>query len=569
MALILVAVATAVGCGDDPASAAGSYTESGFDSATESSGSAADTDTPPGDTEAETAGETDTPACGIGAGPGVIARLSRAEYERTARDLLGIAELAEGSFIPNTNVQGFIGASPTMGDASELEAYLFAAERLAAEAMNAVPEIASANYGNPDSVEAALRSFGARAFRRPMTDAEVERYLSIYSAGASETTPKEGVEWMLQGVLGSPNFIYRVELGRPAQDGESRVPLTGYERASRLSYAFAGTMPDAELIDAAAAGELDDVEGVRFQATRLVQTGRAFRLIEFFSEWMRVASSDTAVLSRMQRLNPDDPTIIRTAQASLQAFVFDVVLAQGSYADLLTKQGVPLTSGLADALGMAGEYHLYVPEFVATPERPGLLAQPAMMTVHSSDSFAGSTIRGHFVLEDLLCRNVPLPSADVFSVFPMIDEPLATDRQTLEVLHSADGACQGCHVIVDPFGFAFENYGRDGGYRTMQELIPGSPASVDATGMLTTSAGDQPYENLAEFADILAAFPDVHECLAEHMFRSSLRRQVSEDEACSVEQVGSLSEQGGSLIDVFVEMTLTDAFLYRAVGDEP
>lgn len=549
-----------------------SYTESGFESATDSSG-ATDGGTGGSGTEGDTEADTDTDAgpeaCGIGAGPGVVARLSRAEYERTARDLLGIAELSEGSFIPNTNIQGFIGAAPTMADASELEAYLFAAERLAAQAMNAVPEIASANYGDPASVESALRTFGARAFRRPMTDEEAARYLGIYEAGAAETTPREGVEWMLQGVLASPNFIYRVELGPEPEPGQDRVPLTGYERASRLSYAFSGSMPDAELLDAAAAGELDDAEGIRFHATRLVQTGKAFRLIEFFSEWMRVASSDTAVLSRMQRLNPDDPTIIRTAQASLQAFVFDVVLEQGNYAELLTKQGVPLTTGLADALGVAGDYHLYVPEFVETPERPGLLAQPAMMTVHSSDSFAGSTIRGHFVLHDLLCRNVPLPTADVFSVFPQIEEPLTTDRETLEVLHSADGACQGCHVIIDPYGFAFENYGRDGSYRTSQELIPGNVAPVDASGMLQTSAGEQPYDNLEEFAAILAEFPDVHDCLAEHMFRSSLRRQVGDDEVCSVEQVGALSASGGSLIDVFVEMTLTDAFLYRATGDAP
>jgi len=499
-------------------------------------------------------------ACMGGAGPAVAVRLSRAEYTRTVRDLLRAPSLDEGSFVPVTDLEGFVAAPQLVSDPSELEDYLGAAERLAPAAMTSLPELQSLDVDDPVAVEGFVRTFGTRAYRRPLTEAEIDRLLAVYAAGAAEVDGRTGVEWLLQGIFSSPNFVYRVEVGDPTRAEGARIPLTGFERASRLSYTFTGTMPDDTLLAAAAAGELDTPEGVRAHAQRL--TGSAARVTEFFSEWTGVLATDAALVSRLQRIDAANPDIAQIAADSMGAFVQRVVFESGgSLADLLTTPGIPLDAPLAAALGIPGMFGAEF-QFVPTPERPGILAQPGLLAVRSSDTFAGATIRGHFVLEHVFCREVPLPDGTVFSEFPNIEAPLATDRETLEVLHAADGACKGCHTYIDPYGFAFENYDRSGRYRTHQELIPGNVAPVDASGTVVTPDGQFSYDNLAGFAAIVAASELVHECFASQLLTFALRRVPAEQDGCSIEQIAARSLAGGSVLDTFIEATVTESFLY-------
>lgn len=500
--------------------------------------------------------------CLGGAGPGVVARLSRGEYRRTARAILDDPSIDEGAFIPVADVEGFVGAPELVTSASELDDYLASADRLATATL-ASSWVEGIDLEDRGAVAQFVRTFGARVYRRPLTDAEIDRLMTVYDAGSEAETGALGAAWMLSGLFSSPHFIYRIELGDEAQAVGGLVPLTAYERASRLSYLFMGRPPDDALVAAAIAGELNDPEVLKTHARRLAEAGEAARISEFFGEWSGVLASDAGLLARLQRIDSTRPDIATITADSTAAFVERIIFEQeGSFADLLTTPGIMLNAALASAVGIAGDFEDTF-TFVPSDERPGILSQPGIMAVRSSDTFAASTIRGHFVLEHIFCQAVPLPDGNEFSLFPEIEQPLATDRDTLEVLHAqASPACRGCHTFIDPYGFPFENYDRQGRYRTHQELIPGQPTEVDASGEVITREGRYTYEDLAGFASIVAGSRSAHACLSDQILRFALRRPLVATDECSAATVAELSLSGMSVVDTFVEIVGTESFLF-------
>src|SRR5690606_7678674 len=261
-----------------------------------------------------------------------------------------------GAFIPATDIQGFVGAPVMVSSASELEDYLASAERLATQALDS-ERLADVDLDDRAAVARFVRTFGLRAYRRPLADDEVERLLAVYDAGTDAEDGRTGMEWLLQGMFSSPNFVYRIELGDDTRQQGDLRPLTGFERAARLSYLFTGAGPDEALLAAALAGELDDPAVLQAHARRLVAAGPAVRLPEFFSEWTGVLASDAGLVARLQRIDAANPRIAEVAAASMDAFVEHVIFAnEGSFADLLTTSGIPLDRDLAAALGMPGDY---------------------------------------------------------------------------------------------------------------------------------------------------------------------------------------------------------------------
>ena len=507
-------------------------------------------------------GDPPSPCVGGGAGPSVVVRLSRAEYARTVEALLARPIPDAGAFIPATDIQGFVGAPVMVSSASELEDYLASAERLATQALDS-EWLADVDLDDRAAVARFVRTFGLRAYRRPLADDEVERLLAVYDAGTDAEDGRTGMEWLLQGMFSSPNFVYRIELGDDTRQQGDLRPLHGFERAARLSYLFTGAGPDEALLAAALAGELDDPAVLQAHARRLVAAGQAVRLPEFFSEWTGVLASDAGLVARLQRIDAANPRIAEVAAASMDAFVEHVIFAnEGSFADLLTTSGIPLDRDLAAALGMPGDYGAEL-TFVPSDQRPGILAQPGLLAVRSSDTFAGATIRGNFVLDHIFCQKVPQPDGTEFSQFPEIRQPLATDRQTLEVLHAAAApACAGCHNFIDPYGFAFENYDRQGRYRTHQELIPDLVAPIDASGTVITREGSYAYTDLGGFAAIVAHSQTVHTCFSRQLLQYALRRAAVDQDTCSIAQVAEQSLAGASVVDAFVETVATDSFLF-------
>ncbi|MCA9714707.1 MAG: DUF1595 domain-containing protein, partial [Myxococcales bacterium] len=219
-------------------------------------------------------GEGEAPSCEeIGAGPRALRRLSHVEYDNSVQDLLGVSgELGAqaASFAPDNVINGFTNNASALTVSSLLvEQYREAAEALADHVVeNQAQYLSCAPADGQSCAESFVRSFGARAFRRPVTDEEVARYAALYQAIAPEDGFDVGLRWVVAALLQSPNFLYRSELGEHQGDGV--YALTPHEVAAELSYLVLGTTPDEELRALAEDGTILDPAVLEAQAQRLL-----------------------------------------------------------------------------------------------------------------------------------------------------------------------------------------------------------------------------------------------------------------------------------------------------------
>lgn len=510
-------------------------------------------------------------ACSAVPVPGspVFVRLSAKEYSLAAFDLTGLENA--GDFIRRIETAGFVAASPTLSDKTELNAYATAADLLAAAALESTAELSDpSQFVSEAFVQDFLQTFGARVFRRPLNEAETSRYLTVYQSGL-EYSPEDAVRWMLAALFASPHFIYRVERGAPTAEANGVVPLTSWELASRLSFFYSGSAPDLDLREAAEGGRLETTEEILNQARRLVQTERGrSRLVSFFSQWVGVEDLDAAVTDRLQRFD-SSPEVSAALQESLERLVEHVAFEQqGTFADLLASPMVFVNQPLAESWGIAGVSPEAEFQSVEIPEehRLGILTHPAALAVHSTNSFANASLRGAFIAEHVLCTPVPEPDAAVFSQFPVIEQRSATNRQTLEQQHMTP-ACAGCHSVIDPLGVAFENFDQAGRFVSTEQHDPHPETAIDASGSVSLGGLNYEYQNAAEFVSALSQSDAAEQCLSRHVLRFMLKRQESpQTDRCTLERLSEhVDLSGGQLTELFVGLAATDAFRFLTVAD--
>ena len=248
------------------------------------------------------------PACGDGAqdpeeapevGLGKLRRLTRAEYNNTVRDLLGDDSRPAAAFLPDDASAGYAANAHAPVSRLHVEEYMRAAERLAQDAAGRLGLWVSCDLEvSGAEAEACARgfitSFGRRAYRRPLTRDEEDALLAVYAEKASDAGFAAGLQLVIQALLQSPHFLYRVELGALGLGDEAAaagevVPLTGYELASRLSYLLWASTPDDELLAAAESGALASPAGLEAQAARMLDDPRSQGgVVSFFSQWLEL-----------------------------------------------------------------------------------------------------------------------------------------------------------------------------------------------------------------------------------------------------------------------------------------
>jgi hypothetical protein len=228
----------------------------------------------------------------VGAAP--LRRLTRSEYDRTVRDLLGDGTRPARGFQPDEKIGAFDHNANAAVSEAALERYASAAESLAAAA---VPRLAallpcSSAVTAATEAECARRfvvDFGRRAYRRPLSADEIGRYEGLVKSARAGATFADGIRVALAAMLQSPHFLYHVEVGAPPAPGADTAPLTSHELASRLAYLFSGTAPDAELARRADAGGLTTIEEIEREARRLLAGPAAGEVIgEFHVQWMEL-----------------------------------------------------------------------------------------------------------------------------------------------------------------------------------------------------------------------------------------------------------------------------------------
>jgi Protein of unknown function (DUF1588)/Protein of unknown function (DUF1592)/Protein of unknown function (DUF1595)/Protein of unknown function (DUF1585)/Protein of unknown function (DUF1587) len=494
--------------------------------------------------------------------------LTRFQYDNIVRDLLGDTTHPAQSFPPENEVDGYrTNVRANQANPSLVENYLTAAETVAASAAeNRLADVAPC--GNEQDATACghafVASFGARAFRRPLTKTEVTPLLALFDAGNAQSYAK-GVELVIQAVLQSPQFLYRVDSLRAPTTESGAIAMGSYELAGRLAFTLWGSVPDSKLLEAADSGKLTTSADVEREARRLLDDPRAHDIVRDFSEqWLDLSRLDGAV-----RVGTDvDVKVLNTAlRESLTTFLDTTYFGtQGSFQQLFKDPSVwvndtlaPLYGGTAPAAGRAFEAQT-LPE-----PRFGLLTQPALLTLLSHADQTAPVIRGVFVRERFLCQAVPPPPPDVKAIPPELD-PTATTRERFRV-HTEQPACSTCHQLIDGVGFGFERYDQLGRYRATENGL-----DVDESGEVlnTGEVGlDGAFLGAGELAERIANSPMARDCLATNWYTYAFGRQPQADDACSVAQLKErFKSSGGSLKELLVGLTQTDSFLYRPAMTE-
>ena len=343
-----------------------------------------------------------------------------------------------------------------------------------------------------------LANLTRRAFRRPVTDADITPLMAFYERGRREGDFDDGIQRALEAMLVSPDFLLRVETDPPVSKGNTANTAQGYayrlndiDLASRLSFFLWSSIPDDELLTLAEQGKLKDPAVLQQQARRMLDDPRAQALVyNFAGQWLHLRNLET--------ITPDpevyagfDESLRLAFRRETELFFESILRENRSILDLLDADYTYLNQRLAEHYGIRG---VYGPQFrrVTLNEqqraaRGGLLGQGSLLTVTSYPNRTSVVQRGKWVLENLLGAPPPPPPPDVPDLKPKSsDGRLLSMREQLD-LHRANPICASCHARMDPIGFALENYDGVGKWRTKDAGLPIDPSGKLPDG--TTFSG--------------------------------------------------------------------------------
>ena len=458
-----------------------------------------------------------------------LRRLTHSQYNNTVRDLLGDYSRPADRFPPEDFVNGFKNQLRTQGMPPLLaEAYGAAAEKLALNAFRAgdVNGLIPCKPSGAHEVKCRdlfVRTFGARAFRRPLDEGEIARYTALFDGQARNTGRfLEGARVVVEAMLQSPKFLFHVESHRE------------YAVANRLAYFLWDTMPDRTLFDAAAKGELRTAEGLERVARSMLEQPAARQAIdEFFAEWLRFDRALGSVKDR-RRYPEFTPELAAMMVQETRLLLGNLVWHDGNFMDAFTAEYSFLNSELAGVYGLpapSGEFER-VP-FPAASHRAGLLGHASFLSSNAGPVETSPTARGIFVREQFLCQHVPNPPPGVNTEVPepTVDKPLAR-RQRMQA-HVANPTCATCHRLMDPIGFGLENYDAIGQWRDKEVIefessrrgTPGKKVElpIDAEGEIAGLANGA-FSDPKQIGHLLAGSRACQECIVKQLFRYAFGR---------------------------------------------
>jgi hypothetical protein len=520
----------------------------------------------------------------------VVRRLNRAEYNNTIRELVGVRFLPADDFPADDTGDGFdpmagvLSVSPTL-----IEKYLLAAERVVESAANdpelwarlssppaedfipyvlrgtppqrgdtikpqqqvAMDEEAARRAAEIDRAYGALQAFIDRAYRRPVTHAEMYRLMRFVEAALNDgENADDGLKLALKAVLVSPQFLFRTgaHLPRPGDD---------FELASRLSYFLWSSMPDEELFRLAARGQLRDPRTLVGQVRRMLRDPRSRALAENFGgQWLQTRALAQSAPDPV--LFPQfDNDLRRAMQDETERFLDHLIREDRSVLELLTGDYTFVNERLARHYGIPG---VQGPEFrrvsLAGTPRAGVLTHASVLTLTSGPTHTSPVKRGKWVMENILGTPVPSPppGADDLKVR---DGGSLTPRERLEQ-HRARAECAACHARMDPLGYALENFDAVGAWRDHD-----GGASIDAHGTLPDG---WEFRGVAGLRAVLVQQPERFiRCLAQKLLAYALGRALTPADRSAVDRiVRHPSHNGHRVSSLVIALVRGDLFQERA-----
>jgi len=510
-------------------------------------------------------GEDPVPLCDdLGSSP--LRRISSAQYAHMVQDLLP-PEFAQQALavemFPHTVIDDGFSTYATANTVSSSESIAIEdnAEQIAEIFLENIETYAPQMMSclspgfSPDDIESCIDTFiaefGLRVFRRPLTDGELDIVTTLYDDVAAEDGPELALAALVQYFLQAPAFLYMAER---AGDGDQQyVALDPYELAARIALLMTDSLPDEELLAAAAEGRLSTREEVEAQARRLLDSPNLSRgFVRFHHEWMRGFSLDAA--SRVHPLWNED--VHAAASEELGTFAqWFLDETDGTVSTLLSTTAFSPDDRLSEIYAAGAD------EPGAGP-RPGILTTAAAMSAQAHAEATSLVSRGAFVRSHVLCMSVPAFPGDVDIDGTLGDySELPTARERLEPL-MLEPSCAGCHVGINPLGFAFEVYDWAGAYRSTEN---GSP--IDTTAELAIGSIEGEFGDAQELMDTIAQSSEARDCYALHWFRYAVGRAESPDDRCVVEDIqGAFEQADGDVRELLVAIAASDAVRFRKVS---
>jgi hypothetical protein len=511
--------------------------------------------------------------------PARIRRLTNAEYDASVQTLLGttMGPSTKFAFPPDARqgpTNSPAGAAFTVNDAQRVDPVL--ADKLDAAAQALVTEARgngklatlspcanATGAGGEACARTFLQSFGARVYRRAVTDDEVTALvsgpMSAYHLGADGYTYADGIDLLTRILLQSPVFLYVTELGEAGAGGT--FTMTSNEIASSLSYLLTSAPPDGTLMGNAASGMLATPEGRETEARRLLATpvGRA-RFVRVVREWLGI--DDVAHREKAQSVYPDFAGVAQAMEAESAAFIDEVLTSStGTLAELLTADWTIVDAPLATVYGVtsagAGRRTM-----LTGSKRRGILNQGAFLSVYANTNSSHPVFRGVAIMRRIACLPVPDPGAlGIVVSFPAADSTKTT-RARFEA-HALNAQCANCHSTIDALGFAFENFDGMGKARATENNLPINTSVTLAAG----SDLDGTYADSNSLTTALADSESVKTCLARQIFHSTAARSdstISGAENAFLEVWRQLpAAQQGRLADVLIAFVRSPQFVQR------
>jgi hypothetical protein len=405
-----------------------------------------------------------------------------------------------------------------------------------------------------------LTTLTRRAYRGQSTREQVNELMKFYEAGRADGKFDDGVELALRRLLVSPEFLYRVEANPTARDAVRR--LTAHELASRLSFFLWSSIPDDQLLDLADKGTLGTPSVLDAQVRRMLADPRAEVLTtNFASQWLLIRNLATVRPGENYALNWDE-TLRRSMERETELFVDSIIRENRPAVEMLTADYTFLNERLARHYGIVGVQgsHFRRVALPADSPRRGLLGHGSILTVTSPAIRTSPVIRGKWILNTILGAPPPDPPPNVPALSEQRTQTRAPTMRERMAQHRNNPACAACHTMIDPTGFALENFDATGKWRVVDESF--NP--IDASGALPDG---RKFDGVAELRSALAARPERFvNTLTEKLLTYALGRGLEYYDMPAVRKIlADAAPDGYRMHAIVAGIVKSYPFEYRAI----
>ena len=388
--------------------------------------------------------------------------------------------------------------------------------------------------------ERIVSAFARRAYRRPVVAADWAKPLKFYHEAKEAGGFEAGIGSALSAVLVSPEFLFRIERDPADVAPETTYPISDVELASRLSFFLWSSIPDEELLGIAQRGELHRPKVLESQVRRMLADPRSISLVEnFAAQWLHLRNLES--FTPDLRLFPDFDDNLREAFRRETELHFEALLREDrTVLDLIKTDHTFLNERLAKHYGIPNVYGSRFRRVALDSEsrRGGLLRQGSVLTVTSYATRTSPVIRGHWLLGNLLGTPPPPPPANI----PNLKENTVSETLPMRArlsAHRANAACASCHDLMDPVGFALENFDAIGRWRLTENGLP-----IDASGGLPDGSR---FNGVTGLEDALLKHPELFVgTLTEKLLTFALGRGMSENDAPAVRRIVRDAQRDGN-----------------------